>query len=163
MKMMTLIALGIALSVGTATAADELTVDQAQTIIAPWYDLFNVAKGGDVAAVHEQVYTEDFQSCSGYLPSECWGRDTSIQVMSGLAQSIPDLTFEYKEVLVSGDRIIVRGEAKGTPVGELFGAPHTGKSFDMMIIDILTVRDGKISQTYHIENWFSALGQLRAQ
>jgi hypothetical protein len=32
-----------------------------------------------------------------------------------------------------------------------------------MAIDIQTVRDGKIARTYHLENWLSALGQLRAK
>jgi hypothetical protein len=32
-----------------------------------------------------------------------------------------------------------------------------------MAIDIQTVRDGKISKTFHMENWLSALGQLRAK
>jgi hypothetical protein len=32
-----------------------------------------------------------------------------------------------------------------------------------MAIDIQTIRDGRISKTYHLENWLSALGQLRAQ
>jgi predicted ester cyclase len=50
-----------------------------------------------------------------------------------------------------------------TPAGDLFGVPHTGKSFRMMAIDIQTVKDGKISKTYHMENWPSALGQLRAK
>jgi hypothetical protein len=40
---------------------------------------------------------------------------------------------------------------------------HTGKSLSMMAIDIQTVQDGKISETYHMENWLSALRQLRAK
>jgi hypothetical protein len=32
-----------------------------------------------------------------------------------------------------------------------------------MAIDIQTVRDGKIARTYHVENWLSAFGQLRAK
>lgn len=150
-------------STGVANAgAEQLTVEKARAIVAPWYSLFNVAERHDVKAIHEQVYTEDFQSCGGYLPSECHGRDASVQMISGFAGLIPDLRFEMKEILVSGDRIIVRGEVKGTPAGEFFGVPHAGKSFHMMTIDILTVRGGKISQTYHIENWLSALNQLRA-
>jgi len=31
-----------------------------------------------------------------------------------------------------------------------------------MAIDIQTVRDGKIARTFHLENWLSALRQLRA-
>ena len=100
---------------------------------------------------------------AGYLPSECWGRDTSIKVVGSFSTSIPDMKFDIKEVLVAGDRVVVRGEVTGTPAGALFGAAHTGKSFRMMTIDIQTIKDGKIAKTYHIENWLSALGQLRAQ
>ena len=105
----------------------------------------------------------DYQSCAGYQPSECWGRETSIKVVGGFATSIPDLKFQIHEILVAGDRVIVRGEVTGTPSGALFGAPHTGKSFRIMAIDIQTIRDGRISKTYHLENWLSALGQLRVQ
>ena len=109
------------------------------------------------------MLTADYESCSGYLPGECWSRDTSIKVVSNFANSIPDLKFDIKEVLLAGDRVVVRGEVTGTPAGELFGAPHTGKSFRIMAIDIQTIRDGKIAKTYHMENWLRALGQLRAK
>src|SRR3989449_5993281 len=69
------------------------------------------------------------------------------------------MKFVIKEILVSCDRVIVRGEVTGTPAGDLFGVPHTGKSFRIMAIDIQTIRDGKIARTYHLENWLSALGQ----
>src|SRR5437773_9063439 len=143
--------------------AQNITDAQARAIIAPWYSLFNVATRGDVKTIQEQVLTADYESCAGYLPGECWGRETSIKVVGGFAKSIPDMKFEIKEVLVAGDRVIVRGEVTGTPAGDLFGVPHTGKSFRIMAIDIQTVRDGKIARTYHLENWLSALGQLRAK
>jgi len=131
-------------------------------VIAPWYGLFNVATRGNVRAIQEAVLTNDYESCSGYLAGECWGRETSIEVVSNFANTIPDMTFEIKEMLVAGDRIIVRGDVRGTPAGELFGVPHTGKSFRIMAIDIQTIRDGKIAHTFHMENWLSAIRQLRA-
>jgi len=143
--------------------AQNITDAQARAIIAPWYSLFNVATRGDVKSIQEQVLTPDYESCAGYLPGECWGRDTSIKVVGNFSNSIPDMKFDIKEVLVSGDRVIVRGEVTGTPAGELFGVPHTGKSFRMMAIDIQTIRHGKIARTYHMENWLSALNQLRAK
>jgi hypothetical protein len=144
-------------------AMTNLTDEQARAAIAPWYSLFNVASRGDVKAIQEQILTEDYQSCAGYLPGECWGRDTSIKVVSSFANTIPDMKFDIKEVLVAGDRVIVRGEVTGTPSGELFGVPHSGKSFRMMAIDIQTIKDGGIAKTFHMENWLSALGQLRAK
>jgi hypothetical protein len=155
----------VALSVVSpaVASAQSLTEAQARALIAPWYSLFDVATRGNVKTIHEQVLSTDYESCSGYLPAECWGRDTSIKVVGNFAKTIPDLKFEIKEVLFAKDRIIVRGEVTGTPAGELFGAPHTGKSFRIMAIDIQTIKDGKIAKTYHMENWLSALGQLRAK
>src|SRR5262245_8240086 len=159
-----LFAFGTLVLAGASTAsAQGLTEPQARAIIARWYSLFNVATRGDVKSIQEQVLTSDYESCSGYLPGECWGRDTSIKVVGNFAKSIPDMKFDIKEVLVAGDRVIVRGEVTGTPAGELFGVPHTGKSFRIMAIDIQTIKDGKIVTTYHMENWLSALGQLRAK
>jgi steroid delta-isomerase-like uncharacterized protein len=144
-------------------AMTSLTEQQARAAIAPWYSLFNVASRGDVKAIQEQILTEDYESCAGYLPGECWGREASIRVVSNFANSIPDMKFDIKEVLVAGDRVIVRGEVTGTPSGDLFGVPHSGKSFRIMAVDIQTVRDGKIAKTFHMENWLSAIGQLRAK
>jgi ketosteroid isomerase-like protein len=144
-------------------AMTNLTEHQARAIIAPWYGLFNMATRGDVKAIHEAVLTEDYESCAGYLPGECWGRETSIKVVSNFANTIPDMKFDIKEVLVAGDRVVVRGEVAGTPAGELFGVPHSGKSFTIMAVDIQTIRDGKIAKTFHMENWLSAIGQLRAK
>src|SRR5258708_4803831 len=156
------LALAAALLTGaSAASAQALTEAQARAVIAPWYGLFNVATRGDVKTIQEQVLTADYETCAGYLAGECWDRDTSIKRVSSFATSIPDLKFDIKEVLVAGDRVIVRGEVSGTPAGELFGVPHTGKSFKIMAIDIQTIKDGKIAKTFHMENWLSAIGQLR--
>src|SRR2546426_3601550 len=144
-------------------SAQTLTEAQARAVITPWYVLFNQPVQGDMRTLQEQVLTADYESCWGYLPGECWGREASVKVVGGFAKSIPDMKFDIKEILVSGDRVIVRGEVTGTPAGDLFGVPHTGKSFRIMAIDIQTIRDGKIARTYHLENWLSALGQLRAK
>ncbi|TCN35476.1 SnoaL-like polyketide cyclase [Kribbella orskensis] len=58
--------------------------------------------------------------------------------------------------------MIVRGEATGTPMAEFWRAAPTGRSFRTMAIDLFTVRDGKLATVYHIENWSTALEQLRA-
>jgi steroid delta-isomerase-like uncharacterized protein len=151
------------MSTCSGKAMTHLSEQQARAIVAPWYSLFNIATRGDLEATQQAALTEDYESCAGYLPGECWGRDTSIRVVSNFANTIPDMKFDIKEVLVAGDRVIVRGEVTGTPSGELFGVPHSGKSFRIMAVDIQTIRDGKIAKTFHMENWLSAIGQLRAK
>src|ERR1700727_637223 len=124
----------ISLGGPAAASAQDLTEAQARAVIAPWYGLFNVASRSDVKTVQEQVLTSDYESCAGHLPAECWGRDTSIKVVGSFSTSIPDMKFDIKEVLVAGDRVVVRGEVTGTPAGALFGLPHTGRGFRVMAL-----------------------------
>jgi predicted ester cyclase len=82
--------------------------------------------------------------------------------LAGFAKIIPDLKWAVEELFVSGDRLIVRGRASGTPVAALFDAPPTGRRFEIMSMDIHTVADGKVVRTHHVEDWAGALRQLAA-
>ncbi len=66
-------------------------------------------------------------------------------------------------MIEEGNRVVVRGRATGTPAGPLFGVDGKGKGFEIMSIDIHTFEDGKIVQTYHVEDWAGALRQLSAE
>jgi hypothetical protein len=43
------------------------------------------------------------------------------------------------------------------------GAPHSGKSFKLMSIDVHTLEGGKMIRSYHIEDWMGAVRQLTAK
>ena len=77
---------------------------------------------------------------------------------------IPDLKWDVQEMLVDGNRVIVRSTASGTPnspEGYFFGTPTNGeKSFEVMTIDIHNVVDGKIVSSYHVEDWLTAVQQV---
>ena len=81
-----------------------------------------------------------------------------------LNQMIPDLKWKIVEVYTTKGEIIVRGEATGTPSGDIFmGSPIPGgKKFKFMSIDIHELENGKIKRTYHIEDWLSAIQQVSA-
>ena len=148
---------------GAGAAPKSLTEAQVKAVLDPWYSQFTVANRGDVRAIEEKVVSPEFETCNGSLPRECWGREDSIRVITSLGKAIPDLKFEIKETIIAGDRVIVRGEVSGTPVAPMFGQPATGKSFRMMTLDLQTIQGGKLVRTYHMENWLSALTQLRAK
>jgi hypothetical protein len=40
--------------------------------------------------------------------------------------------------------------------------PKNEKRFRVMAIDIHTIENGKSRKTYHMENWFAAMLQLRS-
>src|SRR5437762_4301406 len=94
-------------TVAVTASAQTLTEAQARAVITPWYVLFNQPVQGDMRALQEQVLTADYESCWGYLPGECWGRDASIKVVGGFGKSIPDMKFDVKEVLVADRKSVV--------------------------------------------------------
>ncbi len=155
----------LALAFATHAAyAQGLTEAQARAAIAPLYATFSQpVQGGDVQSLLEQGTTPDWQSCTGDSASECRGRAASIKVFEGFGRALPDMKHLIKEVLVAGDRVLVRGEITATPAGDFFGVPHTGRTFKIMTLDVQTIRDGKIAKTYHLEDWAAALGQLRGK
>lgn len=93
------------------------------------------------------------------------GAQGMLNTVAYLGQVVPDLKWEPLEIIaVDGNRFVVRGQAAGTPLGPFFGVdPATGKSFDIMSIDIVTVEGGKIVHIYHLEDWTGAIAQLTAK
>jgi len=139
--------------------APSLTVEQARAIVAPLYEALNEPTKKDVPALLANATNPDYQSCSTNL--DCLSRDQLAGVFTALGKIIPDLHWAIKDIWTSGNRIVVRGEATGTPTGELYGVKPTGKSFKTISIDMFTVKDGKLATAYHVENWMAATEQIK--
>ena len=142
-----------------ADIAPSLTVEQARAIVAPLYEALNEPTEKDVPALLANATNPDYRSCS--TNSDCLSRDQLAGVFTSLGKLIPDLHWTIKDIWTSGNRIVVRGEATGTPTGELYGAKPTGKSFRTISIDMFTVRDDKLATAYHVENWMAATEQIK--
>lgn len=150
-------------SAGTSLAqtSGALTPDAARRAIAPFYEMLNKPATKDLKALAEGSMSAEWRSYSGDKVFK--GREEFVAQVTGFGKLIPDLTWEIKEVLVAGDRVIVRSEASGTPQGPLFGVPPSGKSFQVMTLDVHTVRDGKLVTAHHVEDWAGAIRQLTAK
>src|SRR5882724_5291888 len=139
-------------------ATNNVTVEQARVILAPFYDALNQPAKKDVSALLAKAAHPDYKS---FHTNEEWlTRDQLAEIFKNMGVVIPDLKWAIMDLLTIGDQIIVRGEASGKPTGEFWGAKPTGKSFKTMAIDIFTVKNEKLASCYHIENWMTALQQI---
>ncbi|GAB5448975.1 ester cyclase [Gymnodinialimonas sp.] len=136
--------------------ADDLAVVQA------FYTDLLTAPGDTTPEMVRDVVAEDWVTTPTPLGGP--GAEGFANTMAAFGQIIPDLTWEAVEIIEAGDRYIVRGRATGTPVAPFFGIdPPTGNSFDIMSIDIHRVEDGRIVESYHVEEWATAIRQLTAE
>ncbi|MBR0757925.1 ester cyclase [Bradyrhizobium jicamae] len=147
-----------AIALATCPARAEMTAEAARASVAPFYKALNAEFAGDSANLIRQATATDWVSCRGN--NLCNTRDEVIAGIGQRLKSVPDLTWEIKDVLVSGNQVTIRGEAAGTPAGDFMGAPHSGKSFKVMSIDVHTIENGKMVRSYHIEDWIGAVRQL---
>ena len=162
MKRISAACLAIAATTAIALPAHaELSAEAARAAVAPFYKALNAENAKDVPELVKQSTTSEWVSCR--TNEICNTRDEVIGGIGMRLKGVPDLKWEIKDVLVSGNQVTVRGEATGTPAGEFMGAPHTGKSFKLMSIDVHTIADGKLTRSYHLEDWMGAVRQLSAQ
>jgi predicted ester cyclase len=155
-------AAGVLMAAGLTVlcARADTGAEAARAAVAPFYKALNAEFAKDRADLVRQATAPEWVSCRGN--DICNTREEVIAGIGARLKSVPDLKWQIKDVLVSGNEVTVRGEATGTPSGEFFGAPHTGKSFKVMSIDVHTLQNGKMVRSWHIEDWMGAVRQLGA-
>ena len=150
-----------AAAVAATALAGAAHADDLSTVRAFYADVLT-APAETTEARYYELFSPDVVSIP--TPPGGPGAQGMLNTVAYLGQVVPDLTWEPDEIIEADGRFIVRGTATGTPVGPFFGVdPATGKSFEIMSIDIVTVEDGLISHIYHLEDWTGAVAQLTAE
>jgi len=146
-----------------ASSAAPLSLEAAKAIVSPFYDTLTNPATKDVEALVKSATKDDWISFSG--PTTYKNRDAFIAQVQGFGKLIPDLKWEIKDMVVdsAGQKIVVRSEASGTPEGIFMGVDNVNKkSFKIYAIDFHFIKDGKMAQVHHVEDWMSAIRQLKA-
>lgn len=157
--------LGLAAAAGATAFLPARALAQAndRAVVDAFYgQVLNGAGAADLAERAAKVLAPGWESIGDYS-GKPKTRDQFVAQLKGFAKLMPDMKFAPQEVLQVGNRYIVRSRATGTPTGPFFGVPPSGKSFDIMAIDIHTVENGLISRSYHVEDWAGAIRQLSAK
>lgn len=121
--------------------------------------LYQVIETGDETVV-DQTLTPDWE-CVPPLRHGT-GPEGYRRLIDDLRKAFPDISVTIEDVLVDGDKVAVRAVARGTHSAELMGIAATGRPVEYRACDIHRVVDGRIAQTWHLEDFFGLVGQLGA-
>merc|ERR1711992_11508 len=137
--------------------------------------LSDVSVGGKNTTLLEETVHDDWSSRPNYI-NLVDGKGPGLNGLKGLtglfAQIMPELKFTRKYVWLHADKVIVLSKVtakitaapRGSNEIPLFpGIPAEklmGKEFTTVALDIHKIVDGKIKQSYHIEDWHTALEQM---
>jgi steroid delta-isomerase-like uncharacterized protein len=119
--------------------------------------LYELISAGDIDGFGEHLADEfiEHEETPGLEPS----KEGVKQLFRMYRAAFPDLRMEAEDVLVSGDKVVVRARATGTHQGELMGMPATGKRVDVQLIDIIRFGEDGLAH----EHWgvLDALGMMQ--
>src|SRR6201990_3050372 len=119
-------------------------------------------QGGGNFQVFEELFADDFLDHTPQ-PGRTPDKDGARQLYKILRTAFPDFHADIHWQIADGDRVTTYKTYHGTHRGEFLGVAPTGREIQFETVDVMRVRDGKISEHWGVANLFSLMQQLGAR
>lgn len=135
-----------------------MSVEQNKAIVRRIVD---EAQSGHDLGVVDELLAADFvdHSVPPGLPHD---REGVKMQFAMFYRAFPDLHVVVHDQVAEGDQVVTRKTFHGTHQGDLMGIPPTGRPVAFDVIDILRVRDGKITDHWNVVDQLGLLHQIGA-
>lgn len=137
-----------------------MNATEARSIVTEFYKQALTVNGETTpTAVLERILADDFQSVNS---QESKGKAVLTKQVEGFWKLIPDLMWEPQDFVIGENKIVVRSVATGSPKGPFMGLTLDGtRAFRIDTIDIHELVNGRIARVHHLEDWATAIRQLK--
>jgi steroid delta-isomerase-like uncharacterized protein len=109
--------------------------------------------------IHEELLTEDYVSHFVGSP-ETLSRDVQKQNLIVYYEIFPDNTHTIQDIIAEGDKVAFRQVSRTTHSKEFEGLPPTGKQIEYGGMWIFRFDDGKIAESWGVEDFLSFFMQI---
>ncbi|KQX68426.1 MULTISPECIES: ester cyclase [unclassified Streptomyces] len=136
---------------------------QPSDTIAGLYEAFN---SGDLETLRELIAPDAVIHLPGtagdaeHPPGTPRDREGWLGVWQFTQAFFPDMTATVQDIVQTGDLVATRCVARGTHSIEFMGVPPTGRPFEMTMLNMSRVRDGRIVEHWTISDNVTMLAQL---
>jgi steroid delta-isomerase-like uncharacterized protein len=121
---------------------------------------FTERMGKGDSAVLDELTTDDFVVHVLFDKGYDVNRDVYKQTNDGGHVSFPDYSLSVDDMIGEGDKVFVLSTKTGTHNGNFLGVPPTGKQINVFRGVVYRLENGKIAETWAMEDMFSHLSQL---
>ncbi len=129
--------------------------EQNKALIMRYYEAWD---SEDIEAIIKEIFSPDYVWHTGS------GQDLSLEeaIESLKLQMVmfPDRTISDEDIIVKGDKVIVRYIFRGTHERDVEGFPATGNKVEVRGIEIVRVENGKIVESWEATDTLSFYQQL---
>lgn len=111
----------------------------------------------------ESTLADDYTARYGADGDANVGRDHYVRVCRFLRKSFPDVNITIEDLVVEGDKIVMRYTERGTLTGRPFlGIEPAGQRYAKPGTTVYCVVDGRLAESWGVEDtlgWFRQLGR----
>ena len=107
------------------------------------------------------ILADDWQDIP-LAPGQQPGRAGMKPLILAFSAAFSDLRITIVDTICQPGRVAVRAVISGTHTGPWFGVAPTGRPFQIAIHEFHAIADGRVTHTWHLEDWFGWLGQIGA-
>lgn len=96
-------------------------------------------------------------------PTPAVGKQEIRKRIHEMAPMFSDIDLSIKDVIVSGDRVVVLHTWRGKHTGDFFGIKATGKTLTCETVEVLRMKNGKVAEnlsSFDVYGMFQQLGAL---
>ncbi len=111
-------------------------------------------------AVMDELYAADFVMHGSTESEDIHGLEGVKQSMSEYYDAFPDIHYTLDDIVVEGDKAVVRCTVTGTHKGEFMGVPPTNKKVKVQGIAIDRVVGGKVVEEWGVVDMLGLMRQL---
>ena len=109
--------------------------------------------------IHEELFADDYACHFAGIP-ETLSREAQKQFIQAYYGAFPNNTHTIEDIIAKDDKVIFRQINRATHEGEFEGLPPTGKQVEYEGIWIFRIADGKIVESWGVEDFLSFWMQL---
>ena len=134
-----------------------VTSEENKRVYARYVELLNAQ---DFEALDEVVDPERYREiCVGFTPG--WvDLPEAVTSLEKVVGGIPDLNARIDDLAAEGDRVYARLTVTGTNSGRFFGAPATGRRYEVNMFDYARLENGRIVERIQQSDTLSQLTQM---
>ncbi|CVL12833.1 uncharacterized protein FPRN_09877 [Fusarium proliferatum] len=103
------------------------------------------------AEFHVPFESKPLKGVSGYL-----------EMLGMMRAAFPDIQWSVEQIITEGDTVVLRSKTRGTQTGPFMGFPPSGKSFEIVGMNLFTFSEGKIVKEQGLPDLFGILVQIGA-
>ena len=84
------------------------------------------------------------------------------QEAADFRRGFPDVISTVEDLIAEGDKVVARWRSRATHQGDYMGIPPTGKEVEFTGISVYRIEEGKIAESWTVEDQLGLIRQIGA-